>query len=59
MDLFMTDVDRCVSVLEQHITSTEQDLIQNHQGGDTRQWTDLNEYKKTLNNLKLLKAIYG
>ena len=59
MDLLTTDLNNCIDVLEQFITQSEQDLIDNHQGGDTSQWNALSKYKLTLNNLKLIKAIYG
>ena len=59
MDMFSSDIGRCIRALEYYITDSEVDLLDNHQGGDTRQWNELNEYKDTLNNLKLLKSIYG
>ena len=54
-----TDISRAIEALEYFITDSEVDLLDNHAGGDTRQWNQLNEYKDTLNNLKLLKSIYG
>ena len=59
MDMLTTDITRAIEALEYYITDSEIDLLDNHQGGDDRQWTLLNEYKSTLNNLKLLKSIYG
>ena len=59
MDMLTTDITRAIEALEYYITDSEVDLLDNHQGGDDRQWTLLNEYKSTLNNLKLLKSIYG
>ena len=59
MDLIMTDIDRAVEALEYYITDSEVDLLDNHQGGDDRQWNKLNEYKATLTNLKLIRSIYG
>ena len=59
MDMMTTDISRAIEALEYYITDSEVDLLDNHQGGDERQWNQLNEYKDTLNNLKLLKSIYG
>ena len=59
MDLIMTDIDRAIDALEYYITDIEVDLLDNHQGGDDRQWNKVNEYKNTLNNLKLIRSIYG
>ena len=59
MDMMTTDISRAIEALEYFITDSEVDLLDNHAGGDTRQWNQLNEYKDTLNNLKLLKSIYG
>ena len=59
MDLLMTDIERAIEALEYYITDSEVDLLDNHQGGDARQWNKLNEYKATLNNLKLIRSIYG
>ena len=59
MDLIMTDIDRAVEALEYYITDSEVDLLDNHAGGDDRQWNKLNEYKATLTNLKLIRSIYG
>ena len=58
MDMIATDISRAIEALEYFITDSEMDLIDNHQGGDARQWNQLNEYKDTLNNLKLLRSIY-
>ena len=59
MDMMTTDISRAIEALEYFITDSEVDLLDNHAGGDTRQWNQRNEYKDTLNNLKLLKSIYG
>ena len=59
MDMLTTDISRAIEALEYYITDSEVDLLDNHQGGDDRQWNQLNDYKNTLNNLKLLKSIYG
>ena len=59
MDMMTTDISRAIEALEYYITDSEIDLLDNHQGGDDRQWNQLNEYKDTLNNLKLLRSIYG
>ena len=59
MDMMTADIARAIEALEYYITDSEVDLLDNHAGGDARQWNQLNEYKDTLNNLKLLKSIYG
>ena len=59
MDMMTTDISRAIEALEYYITDSEIDLLDNLQGGDARQWNQLNEYKDTLNNLKLLRSIYG
>ena len=59
MDMLTTDISRAIEALEYYITDSEVDLLDNHQGGDDRQWNQLNDYKNTLNNLKLLKSING
>ncbi len=59
MDMMTTDISRAIEALEYYVTDSEVDLLDNYQGGDARQWNELNEYKDTLNNLKLLKSIYG
>ena len=59
MDMIVNDITRAIEALEYYITDSEIDLLDNHQGGDDRQWQLLEQYKSTLNNLKLLRSIYG
>jgi len=59
MNLFASDVGCCIDALEYYLTDMEEDLISNHGGGDDRQWNKLNEYKRALNNMKFIGAIYG
>lgn len=57
MDLLKADLKNCITALECHIIDREEDLI--HRNAGDEEWNKLNDYRSTLNNIKLLQAIYG
>ena len=59
MDLFTDDLDKSIEAIEYYITEWEQHLIKNNQGGTDGEWARIDGFKSTLNNLKLMRAIYG
>ena len=56
-ELILKDIHNSVDAIEYYITTIEEELI-DRQAGD-EEWVKLTPYKATLNNLKLLIAIYG
>ena len=59
MELFTDDLDKSIEAIEYYITEWEQHLIKNNQGGTDTEWARIDGFKSTLNNLKLMRAIYG
>ena len=51
------DVVLLIELLENHITTREEELLASN-AGDTS-WTRLTPYRKTLANLKFLETTYG
>ena len=56
-ELILKDIHNSIDAIEYYITSIEEELIA-RQARD-EEWVKLTPYKATLNNLKLLIAIYG
>ena len=59
MELFTDDLNKSIEAIEYYITEWEQHLIKNDQGGTDGEWARIDGFKSTLNNLKLMRAIYG
>ena len=57
MTMFNDDVSNCIIALESYIIFEEQDLV-NKNAGD-REWSELEPFRVTLNNLRYLESIYG
>ncbi len=55
--VFLEDLNNCMDVLEDYITTNENKLIDEN-AGDT-EWQKLEKYKATLKNLEYLFSIYG
>lgn len=51
------DLAICMEVLENYITSWENECIDNNSGDE--EWNKIEQYKTTLANLTYLSAIYG
>ena len=59
MELFASDLNNSIEAIEYYITEWEQHLIKSNQGGTDGEWARIDGFKSTLNNLKLMRAIYG
>ena len=55
--VFLEDLNNCMDVLEDYITTNENKLIDEN-AGDT-EWQKLEKYKATLRNLEFMFSIYG
>ena len=55
--VFLEDLNNCMDVLEDYITTNENKLIDEN-AGDT-EWQKLEKYKSTLRNLEFMFSIYG
>ncbi len=55
--VFQEDINNCMDVLEDYITTNENRLIDEN-AGDV-EWQKLEKYKATLKNLEFLFSIYG
>ena len=55
--VFLEDLNNCMDVLEDYITTNENKLIDEN-AGDT-EWQKLEKYKATLKNLEFMFSIYG
>ena len=55
--IFQEDINNCMDVLEDYITTNENKLIDTN-AGDV-EWQKLEKYKATLKNLEFLFSIYG
>ncbi len=55
--VFLEDLNNCMDVLEDYITTNENKLIDEN-AGDT-EWQKLEKYKNTLRNLEFMFSIYG
>ncbi len=55
--VFLEDLNNCMDVLEDYITTNENVLIDKN-AGDV-EWQKLEKYKATLKNLEFLFSIYG
>ena len=55
--VFPEDINNCMDVLEDYITTNENRLIDEN-AGDV-EWQKLEKYKATLKNLEFLFSIYG
>ncbi len=55
--VFLEDLNNCMDVLEDYITTNENKLIDEN-AGDT-EWQKLEKYKCTLRNLEFMFSIYG
>ena len=60
MNMLNSDIKRAITALEYYITDFEESLSEARDfGAGNTQWQDLDDYRSTLSNLKLLQAIYG
>ncbi len=59
MELFTGDLNNSIEAIEYYITEWEQHLIRSKQGGTDNEWARIDGFKSTLNNLKLMRSIYG
>ena len=60
MNMLNVDIERAITALEYYLTDFEQKLIEARDFGATdTQWQSLEDYRSTLQNLKMLQAIYG
>ena len=60
MNMLNADIKRAITALEYYITDYEESLSEARNfGASDKEWQDLDDYRSTLNNLKLLQAIYG
>ena len=59
MDMFSSDIGRCIRALEYYITDWEEDLIKNEHGGTDMDWDKVSQFKQTLNNMRFMGSIYG
>ena len=55
--VFLEDLNNCMDVLEDYITTNENRLIDEN-AGDV-EWQKLEKYKATLKNLEFMFSIYG
>lgn len=56
-ETFLRDLNNSMDALEDYIVRWENDLLDSQVGDE--EWTKLDEYKSTLENLKLVVSIYG
>ena len=57
MNPMNTDLVNAITALEYLIIDLEDDAIRHNAGEST--WSRINDFKKSLNNFKLLRSIYG
>ena len=55
--VFLEDLNNCMDVLEDYITTNENKLIDENAGD--AEWQKLEKYKATLRNLEFMFSIYG
>ena len=56
-NLFSKDIDLVINALQHYIITEENRLIKENAGD--REWTELEQYRRTLTNFKFLETIYG
>ena len=59
MSIATGDLNKSIEAIEYYITEWEQHLIKSNQGSTDGDWARIDGFKSTLNNLKLLRSIYG
>ena len=59
MSIATGDLNKSIEAIEYYITEWEQHLIKTNQGSTDDDWARIDGFKSTLNNLKLLRSIYG
>ena len=57
MNMLNGDIQNCITALECHIIDHEEDLIKRNAGDE--EWSRVEPFRETLNNLRMLQAIYG